>query len=66
MRTDLGVVAITVPWVLQGRGWSWKKGCGAEGAVATEVAGRAADEILPATRAALPSPPAERRYADAA
>ena len=46
---DLSLMARTVPWVLQGRGWSWNKG---------------AKEIDPApARAERPTPSTERQAA---
>ncbi|MEM9380781.1 MAG: sugar transferase [Planctomycetota bacterium] len=44
-RSDLGIVLMTVPWVLRGRGWSWNRGCGA---AATAEPVEAAAETVPA------------------
>ncbi|MEM1449964.1 MAG: sugar transferase [Planctomycetota bacterium] len=65
-RGDLGIVLMTVPWVLRGRGWSWNRGCGASAATPAEApaieappAAQIAD--LEAIPAVTPAPALARR-----
>lgn len=71
---DVGVVLRTIPWVLQGRGWSWNRGSkcsGAQAAPAAEPAPVAqSSELRPAdpgvARAAVRQASAQLAEADAA